>query len=122
MRAKNGDSFATLDFSIVSGEVGDKPTDDSESLTVILSEIPPGVVIEDSDGTQLDLNFVGYDVNGQPTYEANITDFNTSSGIIVRPVDSSTEKYSHQRYSDRYRKMMVIAVRSSKKYVSMSLQ
>ncbi len=87
----NGDSYAELDFSIISGERGDKPLDGSESLTVLLSNIPDGVVVEDSDGAQLDLNFVGYDNNGQPIYEANITGFNTSSGIIIRPVDSSTE-------------------------------
>ncbi len=89
--SQNGDSYAELDFSIISGERGDKPLDGSESLTVLLSNIPDGVVIEDSDGAQLDLNFVGYDNNGQPIYEANITGFNTSSGIIIRPVDSSTE-------------------------------
>ncbi|KHA59502.1 type I secretion protein [Vibrio variabilis] len=89
--SQNGDSFAVLDFSIISGEREDKPLDGSESLTVLLSNIPQGVVIEDSDGTQIDLNFVGYDGSGQPIYEANITGLNTTSGIIVRPVDSSTE-------------------------------
>ncbi|MCK6261748.1 retention module-containing protein [Vibrio sp. ZSDE26] len=87
----NGDSFAILDFTIISGERVDKPLDDSESVTVLLSNIPEGVVIEDSDGTQIDLNFVGYDGNGQPIYEANITGAHNTSGIVVRPIDSSTD-------------------------------
>ncbi|MGF1720715.1 retention module-containing protein [Vibrio kyushuensis] len=89
--SQSGDHYAVFDFSVISGERGDKPLDDSESITVLLSNIPEGVVIEDSDGTQIDLNFVGYDGNGQPIYEANVTGFNTTSGIIIRPIDSSTE-------------------------------
>ncbi|MGC9402922.1 T1SS-143 repeat domain-containing protein, partial [Vibrio genomosp. F10 str. 9ZC157] len=89
--SQDGKNFAVLDFSIISGERADKPLDDSESVTVLLSNIPAGVVIEDSDGTEIDLNFVGYDSLGQPIYEANITGGNNNSGIIIRPVDSSTE-------------------------------
>ncbi|SBS25536.1 retention module-containing protein [Vibrio toranzoniae] len=103
--SQNGDSFAVLDFSVLSGERRPNdpadlplPGDGSESITVILSGIPDGVILEDSDGTVIDLNFVGYedDINGnpdlsKPIYEANITQFATTSGIRIRPVDSSTE-------------------------------
>ncbi|MDK9797210.1 cadherin-like domain-containing protein, partial [Vibrio sp. D449a] len=103
--SQNGDSFAVLDFTVLSGERRpDDPTDaplagdGSESITVILSGIPDGVVIEDGDGTVIDLNFVGYedDINGnpdldKPIYEANITEAGVTSGIRIRPVDSSTE-------------------------------
>ncbi len=72
--------------------------DGSEAVTVILSGIPDGVVIEDGDGTVIDLNFVGYEVGAdgnpdlnKPIYEANITEFGQTSGIRIRPVDSSTE-------------------------------
>ncbi|GAJ70535.1 RTX toxin and related Ca2+-binding protein [Vibrio sp. JCM 18904] len=58
-----------LNFSVVSGEVADRPQDDSEAITVILSNIPDGVRVVDSDGSSVDLTFVGYDGNGQPIYE-----------------------------------------------------
>ncbi|WP_367990179.1 retention module-containing protein [Vibrio sp. NTOU-M3] len=81
---------AELNFSVVSGEYSDKPLDQSESLTVLLSNIPEGVVLEDSDGTTIDLTFVGYDSNGQPIYEADISALHFDTGIVVRPVDSAT--------------------------------
>ncbi|MCC4225255.1 retention module-containing protein [Vibrio campbellii] len=80
-----------LAFSVVSGELKDNPVDDSESITVLLSDIPEGVHLFDSDGSSIDLTFVGYDGAGEPIYEANITDASVSSGIIIRPEDSSTE-------------------------------
>ncbi|MDK9763158.1 cadherin-like domain-containing protein, partial [Vibrio sp. D420a] len=103
--SQNGDSFAVLDFTVLSGErrpddPADAPLagDGSESITVVLSGIPEGVVIEDGDGTVIDLNFVGYEEDGsgnpdldKPIYEANITEAGVTSGIIIRPVDSSTE-------------------------------
>ncbi|EAQ52855.1 retention module-containing protein [Vibrio sp. MED222] len=102
--SQNGDSFALLDFTVLSGErkpdTGTTPLQDdgSESITVILSGIPDGVIIEDGDGTVIDLNFVGYETGpggspdlSKPIYEANITEAGTTSGIRIRPVDSSTE-------------------------------
>ena len=102
--SQNGDSFALLDFTVLSGErkpasgTTPLPDDGSESITVILSGIPDGVIIEDGDGTVIDLNFVGYETGpggspdlSKPIYEANITDAGTTSGIRIRPVDSSTE-------------------------------
>ncbi|MDF5068610.1 hypothetical protein P3619_24430, partial [Vibrio parahaemolyticus] len=80
-----------LNFSVVSGEVADRPQDDSEAITVILSNIPDGVRVVDSDGSSVDLTFVGYDGNGQPIYEANITGPNFNSGIQIIPEASSTE-------------------------------
>ncbi|MFA0350669.1 hypothetical protein AB4486_27590, partial [Vibrio sp. 10N.222.55.C6] len=73
--SQSGDNYAVLDFTVLSGErkpddSADDPLvgDGSESITVILSGIPEGVVIEDGDGTVIDLNFVGYedDINGNP--------------------------------------------------------
>ncbi|MFH0273391.1 retention module-containing protein [Vibrio jasicida] len=82
---------ALLNFSVVSGEVKDRPFDTSESLTVVLSNIPDGVQLVDSDGGNVDLTFVGYDGNGEPIYEANITGLNFNSGIQIIPESSSTE-------------------------------
>ncbi len=103
--SQNGDSFALLDFTVLSGErKPDDPTDSpltgdgSEAITVILSGIPDGVILEDGDGTVIDLNFVGYETGpggspdlSKPIYEANITEAGKTSGIRIRPVDSSTE-------------------------------
>ncbi|MFA0045958.1 cadherin-like domain-containing protein [Vibrio sp. 10N.261.51.F11] len=105
--SQNGDSYAELDFTVLSGERRPDPAavdqtplpdDGSESITVILSGIPDGVILEDGDGTVIDLNFVGYETGpggspdlSKPIYEANITDAGKTSGIRIRPVDSSTE-------------------------------
>ncbi|WP_157367185.1 T1SS-143 repeat domain-containing protein, partial [Vibrio coralliirubri] len=105
--SQNGDSYAELDFTVLSGERRPDPAavdqtplpdDGSESITVILSGIPDGVILEDGDGTIIDLNFVGYETGpggspdlSKPIYEANITDAGKTSGIRIRPVDSSTE-------------------------------
>ncbi|WP_253820162.1 T1SS-143 repeat domain-containing protein [Vibrio campbellii] len=85
------DGVALLNFSVVSGEVKDKPLDTSESLTVVLSNIPDGVQLVDSDGGSVDLTYVGTDINGNPIYEANITGLNFNSGIQIIPESSSTE-------------------------------
>ncbi|MCG9692953.1 retention module-containing protein [Vibrio sp. Isolate22] len=102
--SQNGDSFAELDFTVLSGErrpdsgTTPLPDDGSESITVILSGIPDGVILEDGDGTVIDLNFVGYETGpggspdlSKPIYEAHITEAGKTSGIRIRPVDSSTE-------------------------------
>ncbi|PMH30785.1 hypothetical protein BCU71_15260 [Vibrio lentus] len=105
--SQNGDNFALLDFTVLSGERRPDPAavdqtplpdDGSESITVILSGIPDGVILEDGDGTVIDLNFVGYETGpggspdlSKPIYEANITEAGKTSGIRIRPVDSSTE-------------------------------
>ncbi|HGY0963706.1 TPA: retention module-containing protein, partial [Vibrio cholerae] len=57
------DSLVDLNFSIISGEIADSPTDSSETISVLLSNIPDGVKLFDSDGTSVDLVFAGYDSN-----------------------------------------------------------
>ncbi|MDE1324725.1 retention module-containing protein [Vibrio aestuarianus] len=80
-----------IDFSVLSGEKIDNPSDNSESLTVLLSNIPDGVNLYDSDNTVIDLVFVGYDSSNNPIYQANLTTAQVSTGIKVEPVQSSTE-------------------------------
>ncbi|HHX8525080.1 TPA: retention module-containing protein [Vibrio diabolicus] len=80
-----------LGFSVISGELPNNPNDHSESVTVLLSNIPAGVEVFDSDGASVDLTFVGYDAQNQPIYEANITTANINSGIVIKPEASSTE-------------------------------
>ncbi|TQP65642.1 retention module-containing protein [Vibrio cholerae] len=84
------DSRVDLNFSIISGEVADSPTDSSETISVLLSNIPDGVKLFDSDGTSVDLVFAGYDSNHKPIYQANLTTAQVITGIQVQPVASST--------------------------------
>ncbi|MCC4237302.1 retention module-containing protein [Vibrio anguillarum] len=78
-------------FSVLSGELADNPTDSSESITVLLSNIPDGVKLYDSVGSVINLVFVGYDTAQQPIYQANLTSAQVDSGIRVEPSHSSTE-------------------------------
>ncbi|EMU3327009.1 retention module-containing protein [Vibrio cholerae] len=84
------DSLVDLNFSIISGEIADSPTDSSETISVLLSNIPEGVKLFDSDGTSVDLVFAGYDSNHKPIYQANLTVAQVVTGIQVQPVASST--------------------------------
>ncbi len=84
------DSRVDLNFSIISGEIADSPTDSSETISVLLSNIPDGVKLFDSDGTSVDLVFAGYDSNHKPIYQANLTTAQVITGIQVQPVASST--------------------------------
>ncbi|MCX9467729.1 retention module-containing protein [Vibrio cholerae] len=84
------DSLVDLNFSIISGEIADRPTDSSETISVLLSNIPDGVKLFDSDGTSVDLVFAGYDSNHKPIYQANLTVAQVVTGIQVQPVASST--------------------------------
>lgn len=70
--SQNGESFAVLDFTVLSGErrlddPADTPLagDGSESITVVLQGIPESVVIEEDDGTVIDFNFIGYEEDGR---------------------------------------------------------
>ncbi|ENM5913014.1 retention module-containing protein [Vibrio mimicus] len=86
------DSLVDLNFSVITGETaGNLPNDNSETLSVLLSNIPDGVKLFDSDGTHVDLVFVGYDSNHKPIYQANLTVEQVVTGIQVQPVASSTE-------------------------------
>ncbi|GHX86228.1 RTX toxins and Ca2+-binding protein [Vibrio cholerae] len=84
------DSLVDLNFSIISGEIADSPTDSSETISVLLSNIPNGVKLFDSDCTSVDLVFAGYDSNHKPIYQANLTVAQVVTGIQVQPVASST--------------------------------
>ncbi|HGH6015794.1 TPA: retention module-containing protein [Vibrio mimicus] len=86
------DSLVDLNFSVITGETaGGLPNDNSETLSVLLSNIPDGVKLFDSDGTHVDLVFVGYDSNHKPIYQANLTVEQVVTGLQVQPVASSTE-------------------------------
>ncbi|MEZ9510000.1 retention module-containing protein [Vibrio breoganii] len=84
------DTDIPLSFKVISGELADSPDDDSESLSVLISNIPDGVMVLDEDGEAVDLVFVGYDDAGGPIYQANLTEAGTDTGVILRPIPSFT--------------------------------
>ncbi|WP_143696937.1 retention module-containing protein [Vibrio coralliilyticus] len=86
----NENSSIELSFAVLSGEEKDGVNDNSESITVLLSDIPDGVQLYDSNGGAIDLVYVGSDANG-PIYQANITQEQYNSGITVEPPKHSTE-------------------------------
>ncbi|KII78513.1 hypothetical protein PL18_12060, partial [Vibrio renipiscarius] len=85
-------SEAVINFSVLSGEESNGVFDDSESLSVLLSNIPDGVVLIDSDGGTIDLVYVG-ESGGKPVYQANITEENYQSGITIEPPKYSTDDF-----------------------------
>ena len=78
--AENG--RALLNFDV---ETGETTGDGSERVSVILSNIPAGVRIENTSGEPADLAFVGYDNNDIPMYEANLASFDYADGIQIIP-------------------------------------
>ncbi|MDO6498489.1 retention module-containing protein [Photobacterium sanguinicancri] len=84
------DGTATLNFDIVSGEDALKqPSDNSETLTFVISNIPAGVQIFDAAGNPQTLTFVGNDASGNPMYEVNLSSLQSIS--VVPPLHSTTD-------------------------------
>ena len=83
------DGVATFDFDIISGETENALSgDDSETLSVVISGIPEGMVVSGADGQPLELTYVGQDENGQPIYQIELDSLNN---IQVEPPLNSTE-------------------------------
>ncbi|TVO36814.1 type I secretion C-terminal target domain-containing protein [Vibrio algivorus] len=82
------DGVATFDFDIISGESIDAlDGDDSETLSVVISGIPEGLIVM-SNGEALELTYVGQDENGQPIYQVELDSLNN---IQIEPPLNSTE-------------------------------
>lgn len=81
------DGQARLDFKLLSGEKALAPTDTSETITMVISNLPAGAQLLDSNGNTVTMTYVGLDANGQPKYEINLT---TLSDLIVIPPPNST--------------------------------
>ncbi|EGU32930.1 autotransporter adhesin [Vibrio sp. N418] len=86
----NESTEADISFAVLSGEEDDSVFDGSESLSVLLSNIPDGVELFDANGGAIDLVYVGQE-GGKPIYQANITQENYQSGITIRPPKYSTD-------------------------------
>ncbi|MGF1911498.1 cadherin-like domain-containing protein, partial [Vibrio kasasachensis] len=81
-----------INFAVLSGEESDGVLDHSESLSVLLSNIPQGVELFDANGGSIDLVYVGGPPEA-PIYQANITEAQYDSGITIRPPKYSTDDF-----------------------------
>ncbi|OEF23300.1 DUF5801 repeats-in-toxin domain-containing protein [Vibrio rumoiensis] len=83
------DSFAIFDFSVISGELENALAgDQSETVSLVISGIPEGVVVRSSDGKTIDLTYVGKGADGQPIFEIGI---DSLDHIEIIPPENSTE-------------------------------
>ena len=84
------DTPVRLNFSINSGEDPNKaPSDTSETLSVVLTNIPPGTQILDSQGNTQTLTYVGLDSHGNPQYEVQLASLDDL--FIVPPLNSTQD-------------------------------
>ncbi|MBD8513689.1 retention module-containing protein [Photobacterium sp. CAU 1568] len=84
----NEDEEAVLDFSVISGELVLAPTDTSETLSLVISNIPEGTQFFDADGNPQSIVYAGIDpATGTPKYEVKLD----AGTITVRPPLNSTE-------------------------------
>ncbi|PSX33442.1 hcalcium-binding protein [Photobacterium kishitanii] len=84
------DGEAKFDFKVISGEHvhADGKTDGSETLSVVISGIPKGTEVYDSEGNLQTLIYAGEDSNGQPIYQVNL---DSLTNIAIKPPHNSTE-------------------------------
>lgn len=82
------DGSAKFDFSVVSGELELAPDDKSETLSMVLSNIPEGVKVFDSEGNESALVYVGQDAQGNAKYEVTLSSL---KGITISPPEHSTK-------------------------------
>ncbi|WP_297481844.1 Ig-like domain-containing protein [uncultured Photobacterium sp.] len=87
------DGEAKFDFKVVSGEHtnADGKTDGSETLSMVISGIPKGTEIYDSQGNLQTLVYAGEDSEGQPIYQVNL---DSLTDIAIKPPQNSTEDIS----------------------------
>ncbi|TMX46027.1 hypothetical protein DA099_15845 [Photobacterium damselae] len=83
------DTTATLDFDVITGEIPlRQPIDHSESLSMVIYDIPVGVTLRDKTGDSTSLIYAGVDSHGNPMYEVSIASL---ANIEVVPPQHSTE-------------------------------
>ncbi|MGF1875210.1 hypothetical protein L4D77_07770 [Photobacterium frigidiphilum] len=85
------DGEAQFDFGVISGEIANIPdgiTDTSETLSLVISNIPEGTQIVDANGNVQSLVYVGVDDQGNPKYEVQLESLN---GIKIIPPEHSTK-------------------------------
>ncbi|HIF9541888.1 TPA: retention module-containing protein [Photobacterium damselae] len=83
------DTTATLDFDVITGEIPlRQPIDHSESLSMVIYDIPVGVTLRDKTGDSTSLVYAGVDSHGNPMYEVSIASL---ANIEVVPPQHSTE-------------------------------
>ncbi|MFL7011757.1 retention module-containing protein [Enterovibrio norvegicus] len=67
------DGSVSLSFQIKSGEDGKALAgDNSETLTTLVTNIPPGVKLYDNNQQEINLVYAGVDAQGEPQYQAKV--------------------------------------------------
>ncbi|WP_407330520.1 retention module-containing protein [Enterovibrio sp. 27052020O] len=95
----NGDGLVAVDFTVASGEKALAPTDSSESLTMIVSNLPDGVtfVVKNADGslTDVELAFAGWATDGSgmsvPTYSVALDAFESGDVYLKLPPNTTED-------------------------------
>lgn len=83
------DSSVSLSFNISSGEAGTALSGDkSETLSTLVTNIPPGVTLLDTNENAINLIYAGIGPNGEPQYQAKADGL---SDIKVVPPEGSTD-------------------------------
>ncbi|USH03897.1 retention module-containing protein [Grimontia kaedaensis] len=84
---ENGE--VSLSFTIKSGEKGTSlPGDDSETLSTLVTNIPKGVTLLDTDDDEINLVYAGLGANGEPQYQAKVDGL---SDVKLVPPPGSTD-------------------------------
>ncbi|WP_028024152.1 retention module-containing protein [Enterovibrio calviensis] len=95
----DGDGLVAIDFTVASGEKALSPTDTSETMTLVVSNIPDGVafVVKNADGslTDVELAFAGWGTDSAgmsiPTYSVDLPTFDASNVFIKLPPNSTED-------------------------------
>ncbi|WP_235956108.1 T1SS-143 repeat domain-containing protein [Grimontia sedimenti] len=95
----DGDGLVLMDFSVVSGEKALSPADNSERLSLIVSNIPDGAsfVTKNDDGstTEVELAFVEWITDGSgmsvPSYSIDVSVFEAGDVYLKLPPSSTKD-------------------------------
>ncbi|CZF79088.1 Poly(beta-D-mannuronate) C5 epimerase 1 [Grimontia celer] len=83
------DGEVSLSFTIASGEKGTAlPGDESETLSTLVTNIPKGVTLLDTNDDEINLVYAGLGSNGEPQYQAKVDGL---SDVKLVPPPGSTD-------------------------------
>ncbi len=99
----NGDGLVAVDFTVISGEKAEAPSDTSETLSMLIIDPPEGLglVIKNSDGSfsDVELAFAGWQTDGSgmsvPSYSVDLAALNGKDVYLKLP-PHTTEDLSIQ--------------------------
>ncbi|WP_232313235.1 retention module-containing protein [Enterovibrio coralii] len=94
----DGDGLVAIDFEVVSGEKALAATDTSETITMILTNVPDGVTFVTKNGSDIEdveLAFAGWTTDGSgmsvPTYSVDVSVFSGGDVYLKIPPHSTED-------------------------------